>query len=186
MSKNKHIMIDLETMSTASNAAIISIGAVLFSEVEGIKAKFNRVISLKSSTEYGLVIEAATIKWWMQQSDEAREIFKANGYELPRALVDFTKWLDQIDCYPSATVLWGNGSDFDNVILTSAYKACNLPQPWMFYNNRCYRTVKQIGIKQGILIPSNGIKHNALDDACNQALHLIEISKANPSLGLLD
>lgn len=179
-------MIDLETMSTASNAAIISIGAVLFNEHNGIGVKFERRVSLDSSMKCGLDVSASTIEWWMQQSEEARKVFKQSGYDLGKGLLDFTNWLQQACCEPSNTILWGNGSDFDNVILADAYKACSLIQPWDFRNNRCYRTIKQIGAKQGILLPTTGIKHNALDDACNQALHLIAISKANPSLGLLD
>lgn len=185
-SKNSHVMIDLETMSAASNAAIISIGAVLFNEPNGLGEKFERRVTLESSMNYGLDVNASTIEWWMDQSDEAREVFKRSGYPLAKSLSDFISWLQQECCEPANTIVWGNGSDFDNVILTNAYKACGLTQPWKFYNNRCYRTVKQIGAKQGILLPATGIKHNALDDACNQALHLIAISKANPSLGLLD
>jgi len=186
MSKNRHVMIDLETMSTASNAAIISIGAVLFNEHNGIEEKFEVVVSLGSSMDYGLDVNASTVEWWMTQSDESREVFKGPGYDLSSVLVGFIDWLQENCCEPSNTILWGNGSDFDNVILANAYKACGLVQPWKFYNNRCYRTVKQIGAKQGILLPTTGVKHNALDDAWNQALHLIAISKANPSLGLLD
>jgi exodeoxyribonuclease VIII len=72
-------------------------------------------------------------------------------------------------------VVWGNGADFDNVILGNAYLAVNKPRPWSFWNNRCYRTVRAMAPNIDYVRPV--IAHHALHDARAQALHLIEINR---------
>ncbi len=69
--------------------------------------------------------------------------------------------------------IWGNGADFDNVILTSAYKRNDLELPWRYTNNRCYRTLKSLYPE--IKLERSGTHHNALDDAISQANHLMSI-----------
>jgi hypothetical protein len=107
--------------------------------------------------------------WWMKQGELARkEIYEAHD-ELVEVLIDFAKWL------PDGSKVWGNGSDFDNVILAAAYAKVGIDCPWQFWNNRCFRTLKSIcPIKHEF----KGTAHNALDDAHNQAEHLILIMDA--------
>ena len=71
--------------------------------------------------------------------------------------------------------LWGNGADFDNTILGSLYDAFGLRKPWSYSRNRCYRTMKNIGIGPRKPQVREGIYHNALDDAITQAIHLQDI-----------
>ena len=71
--------------------------------------------------------------------------------------------------------LWGNGADFDNTILGSLYDAFGLRKPWSYSRNRCYRTMKNIGIGPRRPQAREGIYHNALDDAITQAIHLQDI-----------
>ena len=66
--------------------------------------------------------------------------------------------------------VWGNGATFDNVILSNAYKAAGMEQPWKFWDDRCYRTVK--GLLPDIKIERLGTHHNAVYDAMSQARHL--------------
>jgi len=164
----KNVMIDLETMGTDSNSAIIALGAVEFGSA-GLGEEFYSTIALSSSTHYGLKINPDTIMWWMQQSDEARGAFKREGDSLFNVL---NKFITFLSANPDVKV-WGCGSDFDNVILANAYKAVNLAAPWKFYNNRCYRTMK--GLFNKIPIDRIGAHHNALDDAKSQAEHLVRI-----------
>ncbi|MDV7397059.1 3'-5' exoribonuclease, partial [Arthrospira platensis SPKY1] len=72
--------------------------------------------------------------------------------------------------------LWGNGADFDNPILKSCYAAIDADVPFKPWAGRCYRTVKNIpGMPK--INRNHGTHHNALDDARNQALHLIEMNR---------
>ncbi|MGL5669124.1 MAG: 3'-5' exonuclease [Shewanella sp.] len=170
-----HVMLDLETMGNSSNAAIIAIGAVAFNEKE-IVGDYYTQISLESSVEHGMKMDASTVIWWLKQSDNARSAFKDNekASELPVSLVDFSAWvLSLIETHGDVNV-WGNGVAFDNVILSNAYKACHLRQPWNFWNDRCYRTLKSTNLH--IKMIRSGTHHNALDDAKSQALHLMDIN----------
>lgn len=162
--KNSNVMLDLETMDTAATAAIISIGAVRFTE-DSVVDEFYATIDLESSIACGGTLSGSTIKWWMQQPNKS-EAFK-DADSLPSALLLLSNWL------PENVRIWGNGSDFDNVILANAYKNCGLIRPWIYYNNMCYRTMKNLA--PNIKMERDGQHHNALDDARSQAKHLIRI-----------
>lgn len=168
------IMLDLETMGNTTNAAIIAIGAVSFN-LNGIKSEFYEQVSLKSAVRNGGVIDPATVIWWMKQSDAARSKFFDNEYakDVSEALIDFAIWMEQ----EKAVEVWGCGASFDNVILAGAYDRSGIPRPWKFWNDRCYRTIRDMNPR--IPFERVGTHHNALDDAKSQALHLIKILKEN-------
>jgi exodeoxyribonuclease VIII len=174
-------MLDLETMGTNKNAAIIAIGAVRMDLVtktvrsEGAGAStFYRVVSLESSMKSGGVVDASTIMWWMKQSEEARRcLTSSDTCSLEEALKGFSNWAKEVP----VRELWGNGSDFDNVILENSYARLGMAVPWRYTANRCYRTVA--ALHPSVPRPVAGVHHNALDDAVNQAKHLcILLSKA--------
>ena len=160
-----NIMVDLETMATHPNAAIVAIGAVRFTEE--IKDTFYRVVDLQSCIQAGMDVDGDTVNWWLIQGEEARKAITEPGIELTQALTQFTSWLGK------DAVVWGNGASFDNAILTNAYYKTGIALPWEYYNNRCYRTVKSF--HPHIKLTRIGTLHNALDDAKSQATHLIEI-----------
>lgn len=166
-----NIMLDLETMGTNSNAAIVAIGAVKFGNGQ-LGDEFYQVVDLQSCVNVGLTIDPSTVMWWMQQSDEARAQFNRTAIPIIPALVQFGEWME----YDPDTQMWGNGAAFDNVILANAYRACGLDSPWTFMNDRCYRTMK--AMYPSIPKTRIGTYHNALDDAKTQAVHLMEIWKA--------
>lgn len=170
-----HIMLDLETMCTGPNAAVVAIGAVIVDvENEGDQA-FYRKISLASSVRHGGQIDPETVLWWLQQSEAARAEIVNNDTPMIAALISFASWVGAVSDSPTACI-WGNGSDFDNVILSNAYFNADLRVPWRYHNNRCYRTVKNL--YPHIKPPERqGTHHNALDDARHQAAHLREILK---------
>lgn len=69
--------------------------------------------------------------------------------------------------------MWGNGVDFDNVILRNAYDAVSIEPFWKHWNNRCVRTIVELGRNAGIdpkkTLQFEGDQHNALADAIHQA-----------------
>lgn len=166
----EHVMLDLETMGNGNNAAIVAIGAVKFDPSDttgGAMPAFYTRITLQSSVQAGLKMDTSTVLWWMEQSDDARrETFKGQSLSLLLGLSAFCQWFG--DDKP----VWGNGATFDNVIIRSAFAAVNIDVPWKFWNDRCYRTMKGlVNFKAEAL----GTKHNALDDARSQAVHLQKI-----------
>lgn len=161
------VMVDLETMGSGPNAAIIAIGAVRFNVSRGVTDTFYTVVDLADSVREGLEIDPATVLWWLGQSDQARAQFKQKGLTLGDALDKFAAWLGD------RAEVWGNGAAFDNVILANAYTKTGRAVPWRFWNDRCYRTMKSL--HPAVKLHRLGDHHNALDDARSQAEHLIEI-----------
>ena len=164
----KHIMIDLETMSTAKNAAIVAIGAVEFDPATGeLGETFYCNVDLGSCMEAGLDVEADTVMWWMSRSDKARARLQNDRVPLRGALADFTTFMTQVGGYDEVAI-WGNGSDFDNAILQSAYRALDTQPPWNYRNNRDVRTILALA-PEATGGESHGVKHDALGDAVYQA-----------------
>lgn len=174
----RHVMLDLETLGTRPGCAILSIGAVEFDCASGkLGPEFYEVVNRKSCQAKGLTEDPETIKWWQGRSDEARKILvdvetAPNG--LGGALTKFSGWLQQFG--KRDLMIWGCGADFDQPIITAGFAACSMPLPWMFYNNRCYRTLRALGNMKGEP-PRVGTYHNALDDAKTQAINAITIAQ---------
>ena len=164
----KHIVVDLETLSTHSNACIVSIGAVLIDNLE-ITDTFYINVDGRTCKEAGLHIEPDTIKWWGEQSKEAQDAWQKNPVPLQEALDKFTMW------YGNESIpIWGYGANFDVVILESGYRALDMVIPWKFWDISCLRTIMNVLDKR--LPKANN--HNALDDAKAEAEVLIEILKS--------
>lgn len=163
-----HVMLDLETMSTEPNAAIVAIGAVRFNEKQVSTRVFYETISLKSCQNLGLHISAETVCWWLSKDRDEETIkeIRASSATLPAVINRFNDWL----CSHSASEdlrIWGNGANFDNVIIKSAFKAVGLPHPWAFYHDRCFRTFRSV--YPPVSTKFEGINHHAGDDARYQA-----------------
>jgi hypothetical protein len=165
-----NVMLDIETLGTKPGSIILSIGACVFdSELpESAWPTFYSVINRKISEGLGLTTDKATLDWWLRQTKDARRVLEeAEDIDAPSlftVLRNFNAWLQ--DYQP--VVVWGNGSDFDNVLLTAAYTICNMRPNWKFTNNRCFRTLKNI-FPGWCLEDRKGVHHNALDDALHQA-----------------
>ena len=82
----------------------------------------------------------------------------------------FSDWFRKLDGVQKSKFVWGNGADFDLPILGAAFKAIGMEIPWAAYNGRCYRTLKNL-YKEIAMDKFIGTKHNALQDAMNQAIH---------------
>lgn len=177
------IMVDLETMSSRSDAAILSIGAVLFDPREKWvdwpdRPTFTETASLRSSFGVGLHIDPDTVMWWMLQPEEARRaITGPDLLPLSQILHEFSVWVHKHrDRKQDTAAVWGNGSDFDNVILRSAYDAVQQKAPWSHRGNRCYRTMRALFPDvPGYPKEDADKKHVALGDAILQARHLCDI-----------
>ena len=172
-------MLDLEAMGNTPTAAIVSIGCVPFDRetLTVLDDQFYHVVDLESSIRAGLTTNSSTILWWMQQSEEARsQLFSGRRTPLPDALTALKYWMATHVQAKNGRKVWGNGAAFDNVILTSAYKAIGVEPPWHFWNYRCYRTMKNEF--SNVKLPDReGVAHNAVEDARYQALCLVEILK---------
>lgn len=173
---DKHVMVDLETMGLRPNAAIVSIGAVHFDESSVIDT-FHTAVSLQDCLDCGLTTDQSTVDWWMKQSVEARSSWQRDDApKLLDALRDFSQWCLKGSSDRSVHP-WGNGADFDMVLLKSAYSALEADPPWRYYNHRCFRTLR--GVFPIAEPPRLGVHHSALDDALHQVKVLQETLKVH-------
>ncbi|EFO2618384.1 exonuclease, partial [Escherichia coli] len=91
-----HLMIDLETMGTNTNAPIVVIGAVFFDPQTGeIGPVFYIVISLTDAMNTGAVPDGGTIKWWLKQSSEARAAILTGQVKLKDSLSRFREFINE-------------------------------------------------------------------------------------------
>lgn len=165
-----NIMLDLETLGNKPGCVIVSIGAVRFGGGELGEEFYNR-IDARDAVARGLKLDVDTVLWWLKQSDAAREeLTRDDTWALEEALTNFKGYCTTRP--RNENIIWGNGSDFDNAILKEAYEIIGLCEPWAFWNNRCYRTVKSLHPEIKLEISAEK-KHNALEDAKAQARHLM-------------
>lgn len=162
-----HVMLDLETLGTAADAVILSIGAVKFNAKKINDAGFYSIVSVESNLALKRRVQEDTLAWWMKQSDAARALFLQPGCTLQAALEDLADWIGNDD-----VTVWSNGASFDIPILEHAYVQTGLTVPWKFWNTRCFRTVKSLPLAKSVPAPTPAIAHHALHDAIAQARHL--------------
>jgi 3' exoribonuclease, RNase T-like len=173
-----NVMIDLETLGRKPGCKILSLGAVTFGP-HGFGREF--YVEAKHSDQGLLTADQETLVWWSEQDIFARDRLFSDQDKKPnlrQLLGQFSGWLIEVaglnDRGRVDAKIWGNGADFDNAILQVAYAAvAQTDQPWDFWNNRCYRTLK--GLAPTIKMVRTGVHHNALDDARSQATHAIQL-----------
>lgn len=169
------LSLDLETFGTRPGSAIVGLGAVLFDTNTGeMSDKFYRAIHLATAVRVGLTMDAPTVLWWMGQPDEVRNAVRFSAMDIVDALSDFSAWVTG-QCSKDDVRVWARGPSFDCALLTAAYQACELEQPWWFWNERCHRTLT--ARNPSVPEPERlGTFHRADDDAVHQALWLIKIA----------
>ncbi|EFB5892647.1 3'-5' exoribonuclease [Escherichia coli] len=171
-----HLMIDLETMGKNPDAPIISIGAIFFDPQTGdMGPEFSKTIDLETT---GGVIDRDTIKWWLKQSREAQSAILTDEIPLDDALLQLREFIAE-NSGEFFVQVWGNGANFDNVILRRSYERQGIPCPWRYHNDRDVRTIVELGkatdFDARTAIPFEGERHNALDDARYQAKYVSAI-----------
>lgn len=166
----RDVMVDIETLDTTPTASILSIAAVRFDPdgpIGGMGETFHYHVDIDSNIALGRTISGNTFLWWLDQDLEAREaVIAATRYPLADVLKKLSAFINEKDR------VWGNGAAFDNVILTHAYKSCQIPVPWRFWSDMCFRTMKEVFRDEVAKPEFVGTKHNALCDAVHQATHL--------------
>ena len=177
------IMLDLETLSTRADAAIIIIGAIRFYRkdknvpMEEMDTFYRRV-TVDSCVSAGLRVDDSTVEWWKQQEQISRyeALENPDRVSLKSALEDFTKWIGD----NQRTVVWGNGADFDCTILGEAFLRLNMQIPWKFWCTRDCRTLFDLAGTRKSDLPA-GLEHHALHDCYRQ---IIGVRRSLQTLGV--
>ena len=158
------LMIDIETVSTRPDAAIMAIGACKFDISTGeIGETFYCAVDLDSCFRLGMVADGDTLKFWMSQDSDVT----AKLFQEPRSIRTALEKLSLFAFVKDG--VWSHAS-FDPVILEFAYRSLAFYAPWNFRQIRDVRTLVWLGRQAGLSIPEKpDDAHYALADAVHQA-----------------
>ena len=180
-----NIMIDVETLSTKTNAAIIEIAAVEFNKLSGeIGDTFNVIIRPSEWGKNNRDVDGETVLWWMKQSEEAKKKYNNNEhnmFSLHNALCELSLFIKKHDNadkqIDKSVVVWGNGATMDITILQSAYEHFNMETPWKFWAVNDCRTIVDLLPYVKEQTSFDGIKHNPIDDCKYQIKYVTDTIK---------
>lgn len=178
----RHIMIDLETMSTRPTAALTALGAYAFDphgDDREVHPQFmwHRALRLDDSIRAGMHVDGDTVAWWLQQSEGARDATWKDAVPLLAGLSEFTGWaLDYGAFAPEDIVIWSHAG-FDYPILQNAYYSQGKNAPFWYRSPRDLRTIIHAAYGQNLDVdevepdfPANPLQHHAGFDAWHQAV----------------
>lgn len=177
-----HAMIDLETLSTQYDAAVVSIGVAIFNNDLIVASEG---WALEPGSVHGH-IDPKTVMWWMQQADAARA-FSFTGTMMDSSVAFALKTLlAQHD----VKEVWSKSPHFDHVVLENWWRRINdrtiAPRnmhvgdfPVHYRAPRDYRTLEAETIRMGFdsqeWAQYNFVAHNPVDDAVTQARAVIKM-----------
>jgi hypothetical protein len=176
--KTNHIMVDIETMGLLSDSAICSIGAICFNVRDGITGDgfYRECLSLNEQViQYKRVIYPDTMRFWAQQDSEIQRCFardRLGSYK--EIMTDFHTWMQVSGSGLGNAYVWCKSPQLDIAILEDIFFKLGLDMPWSYKNIVDLRSLSAL-IPHGVTYA--GVKHNALDDAKNQALQAIDLMR---------
>jgi exodeoxyribonuclease VIII len=167
------ISLDLETLATTPDAAVVSLGAVEVATigVDGSRhprssVQFYSVFNIHEQGERGARMQESTVLWWNKQPDEVRQALteaqETNEFVV-RGANNFLAWVDAL---PGSPVWVVQGADFDIPILQMFLARVGLTLPGYYRHKICLRTLSFTN--KMYAGPNTGVAHNALDDAISQ------------------
>lgn len=162
-----HVMLDLESWGTLPGSALRSIGATTFSPYGDCHTEktFYANIDRESCECAGLVVNAETVNWWSNQSQDAQNRLLENCQPLREVVRDFAIWWLRV----GGTYVWSNGANFDEVLWRVACEHVKHGVPWKYWNVRDTRTCWHLARLNPKAMPFEGVQHDALADARHQA-----------------
>lgn len=181
----KHVMIDIETLSTENDAAIIAIGAVEFDLDSILQQKLWLINPQLASGRR----DVSTLEWWAKQRGDNPDLGEIWGGILYENVVagELFNWLTPFKVYRndqprSAHWVWAGPSTFDLSILKTWYRSQGMLLPWNFRQERDLTTLSRLADELGIDYSGEAFEgfeaHNPLSDCIKQARRCQIILKA--------
>ncbi len=159
-------MIDLETLATTPDAAILTIGAIKFDPTTDWIDNDVFYTRVQCQDIDHRRVDPETVKWWSKQTAEAQaEVFEGDSLPLAEALAALDLWME------NDPIVWSQGASFDIVILEDAYKQFGILPPWKYWDIRDTRTAYYCASARGFFEPfrpDNASAHVAWKDAYAQ------------------
>ncbi len=170
----RRVMLDLETLGSSANAAIIQIGACWFNVDGDIIEMFKRTIDFQSAIDSGGEVNGNSINWWLQQSEAARLSVVGDdlvSYPITQAMIDTNTFLEDAD------EIWSHAT-FDFTILTETFRRLKIKLSFKYRCTRDIRTLCALYTGTHPRPAREGAHHDALDDAVYQAKYVAVMLKA--------
>lgn len=163
------LMIDLESLSLAKNALVLSAGIVLFSPFAppGTFAKeWHQALDIDQQVGGQLSVNTV-LDFWFNHPEAASRVHAmraAGTVRIEDLHFQISAWARQ---YPKAGI-WANSPSFDLDIMSNLFTRLGLSTPWKHFQERDVRTVRKCFVYQ--TAPEfEGCAHDALYDAKQQA-----------------
>lgn len=162
-------MVDIETLGKGPRAAVIQIGICGFSLKTGeVDSPQTYHVDPHPECE----IDPDTVRWWMMQSQAAREAVFGQVVTLaPRVALSKLKDYVLISAgqRQDPPTFWAMPPSFDLVILENLCRLENVAPPWAYNATRCLRTLCDLADVQKQERVKARIEHDAGCDAEAQA-----------------
>jgi len=158
-------MLDLESLGTRPDCAILTLGAVKFNPyaVDSFGDSLYLRIDVDEQLALGREVQEDTLTWWSKQAEDVREEALGEGGRV--SLSEMYRQLNRF-CV-GVTNIWCQGPAFDIVILENIYRQQGWPTPWQFWQIRDSRTL--FGVHGDPREKNKAGLHNALEDCISQA-----------------
>lgn len=174
----KHIMMDIETMGTGADAAVISVELCVFDPKTGevgAKAEFHSTFG--AMRDIGRKFEPDTVKWWMQQDSEAQQGLFRDDADVDAGVFcrKIGRWIENIG-EPRHLRIWAKDPTFDVMIMRSLFERCEVKWTGRFWHEYSVRTMLLMGKALKIDdVERVGFAHGALNDAVHQAKQVMNV-----------
>lgn len=166
-------MIDIETLSTENDAAIIAIGAVEF-DLDNILQE--RIWTIDPRLASGRR-DVSTLEWWQKQIEDNPDLawrcWSGSSRENIVA-AELFNWFNALKPYGTDPHwVWAGPNTFDLAILKTWYHSQNMILPWDWRAGRDLTTLSRLADQLGIDYSGEKFEgfeaHNPLSDCIKQA-----------------
>lgn len=166
--------IDIETLSTRTNAMVLSIGIAVVNDENGLL--YSNVFYPDLGSQGGRHIDPRTVQWWMGQGEQARKLAFVEQAQ-QRFFRGILTSMDRFFKIHTVEEVWGNGPVMDIAILESLAEDqdCRDVIPWGFRQVRDLRTLRMLAPTVKRIEPM--VAHSAQHDAIAQGLWAREMIK---------
>ena len=186
MDKRREFMLDTETLSLASNAAVWEIAVVeIIGNGAGEPVYWNTDPFMVSASLDHMDVNDGTIKWSLKQEGTGFKDWYAvytgnsprDSYLSTKTGLIIDQMLDVAGGFDEAqkAIWWAKNSAFDFPILENFFKHYTTEMPWFYRNKGCLYTMRiEAERRWGVdrvkqFAPAyQGISHGAVDDCLDQ------------------
>lgn len=155
------VMVDIESLSSQPDAAIIAIGLVHFDQEEILdeyEILMDPMLAIGHRSE-------STIDWWNTQNPKVRDKMMSGELTPWEACEEMVEIVSSWNC----KIIWANSPSFDIALLRSLFAICDVKFPFHFTKERDFRTLANLAEIDYSAAYRGRKSHDAVDDAKAQA-----------------